>query len=290
MDIPGLPVALESVLQTLAMKCSLSSWDVHGKGKTTTLVLRWDSDSASAIGKPEPVTFARYRRKSPSELRRDTQRAATRQHQVKGQSHDVNINSDSITSVEQNAESGVVDNVFETPPSQTAQRPDYNNTDNYTQEPPDSAMDQDPDTDKTLCDTSDTDSENDEFLQYWEDRRDTVTHYLSSLKPKEREAVLECAVTPVVRKVVLDHRYGHHCLYALTDRMVFQYGLREGVVDNWFYFTEETEDTDLQYSIILSCLRRWCDVDPLRYADQIERMKQHIEACCHVMLDCSGTQ
>ena len=57
-----LPFALQSVLETLITKCHLTSEDVHGKGKTATLVLRWDSDNMAAIARPdqsESVSFAR---------------------------------------------------------------------------------------------------------------------------------------------------------------------------------------------------------------------------------------
>ena len=109
MDKGCLPFALQSLLETLITKGHLTSWDVHGKGKTTTLVLRWDSDNMAAIARPdqmsefctvaiarpdqmsefcESVSFARYRKKSLSELRRDAHRAMTRQQQLlaKGQS------------------------------------------------------------------------------------------------------------------------------------------------------------------------------------------------------------
>ena len=75
-----LPFALQSVLETLITKCHLTSWDVHGKGKTTTLVLRWDSDNMAATARPdqsESVSFARYRKKSPNELSRDAHRPRT---------------------------------------------------------------------------------------------------------------------------------------------------------------------------------------------------------------------
>ena len=65
MDKGCLPFALQSVLETLITKCHLTTWDVHGKGKTTTLVLRWDSDNMAAIAGPdqiESVSFARYRK------------------------------------------------------------------------------------------------------------------------------------------------------------------------------------------------------------------------------------
>ena len=43
----------QSVLETLIAKCHLTSWDIHGKEKTTTLVLRWDSDNMAAIARPD---------------------------------------------------------------------------------------------------------------------------------------------------------------------------------------------------------------------------------------------
>ena len=67
-------IVLESVFKTLSTNCQLTSWDIQGEGKTTTLVLRWDSGSEAAIDQ-QLVSFVRYRKKSPSELRRDSQRA-----------------------------------------------------------------------------------------------------------------------------------------------------------------------------------------------------------------------
>ena len=53
MDKGCLPFALQSVLETLITKRHLTSWDVHGMGKTTTLILRWDSDNMAAIARPD---------------------------------------------------------------------------------------------------------------------------------------------------------------------------------------------------------------------------------------------
>ena len=103
MDNGCLPFALQSVLETLITKCHLTSWDVHGKGKTTTLVLRWDSDNMAAIARPdqsESVSFARYRKKSPSELRRDAHRAMTRQQQLLAQGRSVKPSKDDISSTQ----------------------------------------------------------------------------------------------------------------------------------------------------------------------------------------------
>ena len=48
------------MFKTLSTNCQLTSWDAHGKGKTSTLVLRWDSSSEAAIDthdQPLPVSF-----------------------------------------------------------------------------------------------------------------------------------------------------------------------------------------------------------------------------------------
>ena len=34
----------------------------------------------------------------------------------------------------------------------------------------------------------------------------------------------------------------------------------------------------------IDCVKRWPEVDPLRYADHIDKMKQHIQFCCRIIL------
>ena len=88
-------------LQSLITKCHLTSWDIHCKGKTT-LILRWDSDNTAAIDRPdqsELVSFARYHKKSPSELRRDTHCTMTR-HQLLAQGQSVKTSKDNIYSTQ----------------------------------------------------------------------------------------------------------------------------------------------------------------------------------------------
>ena len=96
--------ALQSVLETLITKCHLTSWDIHGKGKTTTLILRWDSDNTAAIARPDQsklVSFARYHKKPPSELRCDAHRAmSTRQQQLLSQGQSVKTSKDNISSTQ----------------------------------------------------------------------------------------------------------------------------------------------------------------------------------------------
>ena len=84
-----------------------------------------------------------------------------------------------------------------------------------------------------------------------------------------------------VQNVVCDHRYGKYSLYALTTGTLFEYDLKTGVVKDWFL-------SDLKYGTdhlnkTVDCVNRWPEVDPLRYANHIDRMKQHIEFCCRII-------
>ena len=84
MPTVNLPVALDSALQSLSAQCQLSSWDVRGKGKFTTVIIRFNADTAMSVERP-PARAASCWRKSPSELKCDQQRAIarhqhTRQH------------------------------------------------------------------------------------------------------------------------------------------------------------------------------------------------------------------
>ena len=73
----NLPVALDSARQSLSAQCQLSSWDVRRKGKFTTVVIRFNADTAMS-GEQPPARAVSCRRKSPSELKRDQQRSITR--------------------------------------------------------------------------------------------------------------------------------------------------------------------------------------------------------------------
>ena len=104
---------------------------------------------------------------------------------------------------------------------------------------------------------------------------------MSTLEEEERNAVVASAENHTVQKVVCDHRYGKYSLYALTTGIVFEYDLKTGVVKDWF-------PSDLKYGTdhlnkTTDCVKRWPEVDPLRYADHIDRMKQHIELCCRII-------
>ena len=84
MPTVNLPVALDSALQSLSAQCQLSSWDVRGKGKFTTVVIRFNADTAMSAEQP-PARAVSYRRKSPSLLKCDQQHAIARQQHTRQQ-------------------------------------------------------------------------------------------------------------------------------------------------------------------------------------------------------------
>ena len=114
------------------------------------------------------------------------------------------------------------------------------------------------------------DSETD-ITSYWE-MADTVSDNMSSFKQGKRNVAVAAASKPVVRKVVLDLRYGKNSLFALTDSIVLEYRLTEGEVILWLPF--KPGDT----GPVLDRVHRWPAVDPLRLADDTDRIKQRIES------------
>ena len=107
------------------------------------------------------------------------------------------------------------------------------------------------------------------FASPGKEQRGTIGYYLSALEVEERNAVVASAENHTVQKVVCDHRYGKYSLYALTNGTVFESDLKTGEVKDWF-------PSDLKYGTdhlnkTTDCVKRWPKVDPLRYADHIDR-------------------
>ena len=68
----SLPVALEGLLYCLSVTSTITAWNVQGTGYTPIIVIRWDSSDRSAMGHAvSTCSSSKYRKKSPSEARRD---------------------------------------------------------------------------------------------------------------------------------------------------------------------------------------------------------------------------
>ena len=98
MPVVGLPTAVEAALGSLLTEKSLSSWKIADNGDTTVIVLRLRADAdcqqhGDHYDQERPTLH--YRRKSPSQLRRDNQRAYHRKQQqqasVTHQASDLNV-------------------------------------------------------------------------------------------------------------------------------------------------------------------------------------------------------
>jgi len=74
MPVAGLPAAVEVVVSTLLTTQRLTSWKVAGESETTVLVLRFRQDGSQPCTASES-SRGQWRRKPPSQLRRDQQRA-----------------------------------------------------------------------------------------------------------------------------------------------------------------------------------------------------------------------
>ena len=65
-----IPCVLEATLLQLFEKNRLCSWNVHGGLKTTTVTIRFENEEESHV-----ESHTAFRRKSPSEIKRDQHRA-----------------------------------------------------------------------------------------------------------------------------------------------------------------------------------------------------------------------
>ena len=82
----------------------------------------------------------------------------------------------------------------------------------------------------------------------------------------------------MLKKTVLDYRYGHYALLGLTEDFVFVYDVIKGTVSDYFLVNVDYElgSTAAQ---TLDCVHRWSEADKLRFAPQISRLKAHVRAC-----------
>ena len=71
MPVCGLPTILETILNNLIIDSNLKSYKFVGNEDTTTLVLRFAMADGSSINHSTP---AKFRKKTPSQVKRDQQR------------------------------------------------------------------------------------------------------------------------------------------------------------------------------------------------------------------------
>ena len=87
---------------------------------------------------------------------------------------------------------------------------------------------------------------------------------------------------PVLKKTVLDCRYGHNALLGLTEDFVFVYDLVKGTVSDYFLINVDCEQGSTAAET-LDFVHRWAKVDKLQFAPQISRLKAHVRTCCSLI-------
>ena len=222
-----MPLALETVLRTLSESCQLTSWDIRGKGKMTTLIVRFNEDTGAIEDQHEPVrSVTRYRKKSPSELRRDAKRVKARQQEQASKQ-----DSEQQTSLSTSNDGLEASNTGRSvsPASQYHAHPldashraeeledgEHNGSvDNSDHREDDRA------TQEQCCDAAETMAVPEDIQQFWDDQSDGIKYYLSTLAPEHVSTVVSSAARPVVKKIVMDQRDGKNSFYAMTDGAVF---------------------------------------------------------------------
>ena len=82
----------------------------------------------------------------------------------------------------------------------------------------------------------------------------------------------------MLKKTVLDYRYGHYALLGLTEDFVFVCDLIKGTVSDYFLINVECK-LESTAAETLDCVHRWSEADKLRFAPQISKLKAHVRAC-----------
>ena len=295
----NLPVALDSALQSLIAQCQLLSWDVHGKGNFTTVIIRFNSESDAAMSVEQPRARAvSCRSKSPSEMKCDRQRTIARQPHAQQKGDTAGSNRSDANDKKETANMADPKSVpFISPPCKV--NTIASDEDNATEsENDDDRQFSDCDQNLELCGTDlseasdpsvvtlpDNTEESQAILEEWERGRvATLVIFLESLGSDVFNRVLLSAsrTGPVLKKTVLDHRYGHYALLGLTEDFVFEYSLHTETVSEYFLvkiFHEPGSST----AETLDCIHRWWEADKFQYASQISRLKAHVCACYSVI-------
>ena len=240
-------------------------------------------------GEQPPARAVSYRRKSPSKLKRDQQRAIARQQHT--WQHGDTVRSSGFDTDDQQETASTVDPeqaLFYSPHHQvdTAGLDEYNATKDEDgqdgdcdQSPGLCGMDLPQATEPSAVTLPENMEESQAILEEWENDREATLTYLESHGDDVFDSVVLSAsrTGPVLKKTVLDYRYGHYALLGLTEDFVFVYDLIKGTVSDYFLVNGDYELHSIAAQT-LDCVHRWAEADKLRFAPQISRLKAHVRA------------
>ena len=81
----------------------------------------------------------------------------------------------------------------------------------------------------------------------------------------------------MLKKTVLDYRYGHYTLFGLTPDFVFDFFKKRETVSDYFLISANCE-LDTASAKTLDCVHRWAEVDKFHLEPQISRLKARVQA------------
>ena len=210
--------------------------------------------------------------KSPSELKRDQQRAIAR-HQHTRQHADT-VRSSGFDTMDKQETASTVDPepaLFYSPHRQvdTEALDEYNTAKDEDRQVGD--CDQSPELcgidlpgaiDPSAVTLSENMKESRAILEEWKNDREATLAYLESHSDDVFDSVVLSAsrTGPVLKKTVLDYRYGHYSLLGLTEDFVFEYDLIKGTVSD-FFLADVDYELDSIAAQTLDCVHRWAEAD-----------------------------
>ena len=82
------------------------------------------------------------------------------------------------------------------------------------------------------------------ILDEWENDREVTLIWSHSDDVFDSVVLSASRIGPVLKKTVLDYRYGHYSLLGLTEDFVFKYDLIKGTVSDYILVIECVSDRD----------------------------------------------
>ena len=291
-----LPSVLYNSLMELLSKNKLCSWNIHGGAKFTSLTIKFDSTQGSHF------ESTGYRRKSPSELRRDEQRAALHREQARvlTSTPAEHTRSQSSCVSEDDRRSDISDigdedghelseagkeAILKEIRSITASfKEDVRNINN-------DGLDQCMDSQQLTAmdgagaspeieedaNPSLSDSKVSEIMQDWIDK--DVTFALYCLKPNDKKKVVQSMRDngPFVDTIIHDKRFGVNNLVSRTKDFIFVYDINTQQMSDYRVISPQTNNMWHQRDY-LKCLVNWPQCDRVKFKEEIEHLKTHIKA------------
>ena len=285
-----LPSVLHNSLLELLSKSRLCSWNIHGGTKFTSLTIKFDSTQGSHF------ESTGYRRKSPSELRRDEQRAALHREKVQVLSSTPAEHASSVTEEDDrrsdisNSSNGENIEHLSEIGDQLLLQEMRAMTESFREDARKSRgnddLDQCMDTRQVIgiCgyESSEVNSSLSDSLVHtimtdWIDK--DVTFSLCTIKPSDRDKIIQSMKEngPNIDTIVHDKRLGANDLIARTKDFIFVFDLNMQKMSDYRVVCQQTNSMWPQRDF-LKCLVNWPQCDKMNFSKDIDLLQTHVKA------------